>query len=126
MFRKSFAEIETRAHEKLQDFMGEVFTFVPMVRPVNGRAQSDPSRQEKVVRVIFEWCFTNSELGLKRVDVTSREPRITAQRCDFDSDPRVADRFVRCSTGEVYEVTKVERDGFSGITIHLVQFGREA
>lgn len=118
-----FGDAEAASHAAIQDEFAELFIWNPMERRPNWPAIPDTTRTVQCVRATFFWEHHDQRLGLKEAHIVSRVPKLSIHRDEMIGVPRQADLFTRRYDGNAYEVTKVERDGLTGIMLELVQLG---
>ena len=118
-----FDQAENKSHLLIQNEFAEQFAFYPMVRKPNWPQVPDPTRTARRVRATFFWEHKDQRMGLKEAAIVSRVPKLSLHREEMGAGPRIGDIFVRMASGDNFEVTRVERDGLTGICAELVQLG---
>lgn len=118
-----FAQAEATSHSEIQDEFAEPFLFQPMVTRPNFPPCPDSSRGRQLVRVTFFWDNHDQKLGMREAAIVSRKPMGSIHKGEMAGQPRRGDTFTRQADGETFEVTKVERDGLTGIMVEFVQLG---
>jgi hypothetical protein len=121
--RPSFDELEAKAHEEIDQHVGDMWTHIPTVSRPNYPSAPDPSKPPYML--VAKFCFEPRDvrLGLEQSGVVSNDPTLTIHRCQLRYAVNRGDRFERCSTGVAYEVTSAQPDTVSGILVNLVQLG---
>lgn len=118
-----YHDAERMSHAVIQAEYGEKFTITPMVTRPNYPTARDKSRVEFDAPGVFDWESKNIGLKMGEVAVSSREPRVTFQKCDLLYSPRRGDVLMRICGREMFEVTDTQPDGMSGIAVCLQQLG---
>ncbi len=120
---KSWFDDEAESNRANIEEFGEWLTFTPTIRRPNQQSAIDPSRQSFSLQAVFERQAKMLGLGMEETKVSTRELCLHALLCDLKCVVRQADQFTLCTTRELFEVTNTEKDGVSGIAIHLIQLG---
>ena len=122
-WRTHFNLAEASAHADIQGEFSECFQINPMKTRPNYSPATDPTRKSFTLTAIFEWESKMVGLGMETMEVSSREPKLTARRCDIPSPVKRGDRITRIITGEMFEVTETHPDSLSGVKIKMVELG---
>lgn len=123
-----FAAFEDQLSDAVDGMFAETFTFLPMAQPtVNSRLAADGSRSQQTVSGVLDdrnpgsTSFARLGKSSGGVATSGGPPQFsTTSPMLFIDERRFAggvmaarrlDRFCRVATGDVYEVTGIERDG---------------
>lgn len=123
-----FAALEDQLSDVVDGMFAEPFTFLPMTQPtVNSRLAADPGRAQQTVSGVLDDRNPGSTSfarlgktsggaatsgGPPQFSTTSPMLFIDERRFAGGVMPaRRLDRFRRNDTGDVFEVTNIERDG---------------
>ncbi len=116
---------ESKSLRNIIDEWGEEFLLTPFrIAKVNFPSGPDATRRPVRFMGAFDRQGKNIGLGMEEVHVASRDPCVTALKCDIPYAVQQADRLTHIDTGEVFEVSEPVPDGMSGIELRLVQIGR--
>jgi hypothetical protein len=113
----AFAVIEDRLFEACEATFGEAFEHLPYAgAPGGGLRTPDASRVGCTLTGIFQSpLYTSTQLGSEArgsTPATMEKPAVSIdQRRFVNGPPQRLDRLRRVSTGEVYEISNVQRDG---------------
>lgn len=113
----AFAAIENRMFESCEATFGEEFDHLPFVAAPGGGIRSpDASRLGATVTGIFESpLYRSKEFGSEArgsTPATMDKPAVSVDERRFvNGPPQRHDRLRRVATGEVYEISNVQRDG---------------
>ncbi|RNJ49365.1 hypothetical protein D1O30_06895 [Methylocystis hirsuta] len=121
--RPSFEEFEAKAHAEIDQHVGDMWTHVSTVSRPNYPSAPDPSKPAYMLVAKFCYEPRDVRLGLEQAGVVSNDPTLTIHRGQLRYLVNRGDRFQRCSTGLLYEVTSAQPDTVSGILVNLVQLG---
>lgn len=113
---------------EVEQEMGQDITILPMRRnDGNGRSAPDPSRESYTFCAMFDWQWSDAQLGERDMEVSTRLPWIFADRNKLRYMPVGKDRFRLFTQGAMctFEINEIRRDGVSGVIFILNQLGRE-
>jgi|GEM_PF-2550117 hypothetical protein len=110
---------------------GERLTLIACLARPNFPTEPDASIKPVALQGVFS---LRSELAFKSGGspgrgeapglIESRKPVASFSHADLPWQINRGDRVKRETTGEMYEVTRVEPDGVSRVTLHLVELGK--
>lgn len=125
-----FGALENRAFREFERVFGEAFDFHPYAAaPGGGRRGPDASRSVKtdVIGIYDGKPFKSTEIGTEARGSTPA--RLDRVHLNFDAArfpenlPQQFDRFLRKATGELLEVSAVERDGEGRLKLNVKSLG---
>lgn len=127
-----FAALEDGLSEACDTVFGERFEFRPMIYgPGGGKRLPDPSRTAATVTAIFEApLYKSTEFGteargsapalIEKTSVSIAAPALGAY-----GQPKRFDIAKRLATGDLFEVSTIERDAEGRYKIGIKQIGHE-
>ena len=118
-----FDDDEDQAHKRLLDEFGEWWVHIPTIKRPRETPSQDDDKPSYRIRAEFEWDAMNMKLGLEETGVDIRQPTICLRKCDIRFPIQTGHWFLRCKTGEKFEVMDYLPDSLSGVEIHLNQLG---
>jgi hypothetical protein len=121
----TFDDAEAQSHRDIVNEFSDAWVHISTRAKPNYGPIPDPEKPEYGISLVFQWLPRHVMLGMEDAGVSTRDPKLSGMLCDFRYPPKRQDWFRRCSTGEVFQATEINRDGVSGVEIDLVQQGRQ-
>lgn len=118
-----YGDAESEAHSGLQEEFGERWAHIPMTPVPNRDPKPDPKRNVVFLSAVFDWESRAVRLGLKEMDVSSRDPQVTFNICHLTQPVRQGDLLKRCRDDLLFYVQSTAPDSESGLLCELLQWG---
>jgi hypothetical protein len=126
-YRDTWHAAERKMTAIQEEEYGQLIQFTPMCRDTNRRSVPDKRRQGFSFCGMFDWMWSDAQLGQRDMEVAMRLPWIFADRNKLPTMPANSDRFTLETQGRlvIFEVNEVRRDGVSGVIFILNEIGTE-
>ncbi len=127
-----FAALEDKAWSQWHRVMAEAFEHRPQTAaPGGGRRSADASRPIRTLTAVFEIKehrsteFGSEARGSMPATLQKTLAHLDTSQLAGGSRPERLDQLVRTQTGDIYEISQVERDGEGRLKLSLKHIGKE-
>jgi hypothetical protein len=126
-YRDTWHQAERKMTAIQEEEYGQLIKFTPMRRDANRRSVPDPMRRSFDFCGMFDWIWSDAQLGSRDMEMSMRLPWVFADRNQLRSMPGNSDRFTLETQGRmvIFEINEVRRDGVSGVIFILNEIGTE-
>ena len=114
-YRGTWHAAERKMTAIQEEEYGQLISFTPMRRDANRRSVPDPRREPFSFCGMFDWIWSDAQIGQRDMEMSMRLPWVFADRNKLLSMPGNSDRLTLETQGRmvIFEVNEVRRDGVS-------------